>query len=119
MSLNTRDDFRELRDKKLLIKLLGAQLMSLSQPCLVLDLQNLLHIRLKLAHIFQQSFQISWQQRWVLRVALNSTILLLLSTSLLHILALNTLRHLITIEKILNLVTHRKKERQTNKQKNK
>ena len=117
MSLNTRDDFRELRDKKLLIKLLGAQLMSLSQPCLVLDLQNLLHIRLKLAiaHIFQQSFQISWQQRWVLKVALNSTILLLLSTSLLHILALNTLRHLITIEKILNLVTHQKKERQTNK----
>lgn len=81
-------------------KLLGAQLMRLSHPCLLLNLQNLLHIRLKLTitHIFQQSLKISWQQRWVLRVALNSTILLLLSTSLFHILLLNTLSHLIIIK---------------------
>ena len=98
MSLNTMDCCQALQDKESVFKLLGAQLMPLSHPCLLLDLQNLLHISFKLAitHIFQQSLYISWQQRWVLGVALNSTILL--STSLFHILLLNTLSHLIIIE---------------------
>ena len=100
MSLNTRDSCQKLLDKESVFKLLGAQLLPLPQPCLLLDLQNLLHISFKLAitHIFQQSLQISWQQRWVLSVALNSTILLLLPTSLFHILLLNTLSHLIIIK---------------------